>query len=78
MTGLARSDAAAAAVPAGATVVRGSLDDLDLLHAEASRSDAVIHLAFRHDLAFSGDFAGAAASDRHAIDAFGGALKGSE
>ena len=53
---LARSDEAAAAVTAaGAEVVRGSLDDLDLLRAEAARSEGVIHLAFRHDIAFSGD-----------------------
>jgi len=78
VVGLARSDAAAAAVPAGASVVRGSLADLDLLHTEAARSDGVLHLAFRHDIAFSGDFAGAVASDRAAIDAFGDALKGSD
>ncbi|GAA0606713.1 SDR family oxidoreductase [Sporichthya brevicatena] len=78
VVGLARSDAAAAAIPAGAEVVRGSLDDLDLLHAQAADSDGVVHLAFRHDIAFAGDFTGAVVSDRRAIDAFGDALKGSD
>jgi nucleoside-diphosphate-sugar epimerase len=78
VVGLARSDAAAAAVEdAGATVVRSSLDDLDLLRAEASRSDGVVHLAFRHDLAFTGDFQGAVDTDRHAIEALGDALEAS-
>src|SRR4051812_13461095 len=72
VTGLARSDASAEAlVAAGATVRRGDLDDLDLLRAAATESDGVIHLAFKHDIAFSGDFQGAADADRRAIEAFG-------
>ena len=60
VVGLARSDASAAALTAaGAEVQRGTLDDLDVLRAVRLRaSDGVIHLAFKHDLAFSGDFAG--------------------
>lgn len=78
VAGLARSDASAAAVAAtGAEVVRGGLDDLQVLHAAAAKSDAVVHLAFKHDIAFSGDFAGAAAADRRAIETFGAALAGS-
>jgi nucleoside-diphosphate-sugar epimerase len=38
----------------------------------------VIHLAFKHDLAFSGDFLGAATADRRAVEAFGEALAGSD
>src|SRR3954453_1478940 len=69
VVGLARSDEAAATVAdLGADVLRGSVVDLDVLRAGASSADAVVHLAFRHDLAFSGDFAGAAASDRAAIE----------
>ena len=79
VTGLARSDRAAAAVTAsGATAVRGSLDDVDVLAAEASQSDGVVHLAFRHDIAFTGDYEGASSSDREAIDTFGDALAGSD
>jgi nucleoside-diphosphate-sugar epimerase len=37
----------------------------------------VIHLAFKHDLAFSGDFQGAADADRRAVEAFGEVLAGS-
>ena len=77
--GLARSDASAAALAAaGAEVHRGDLDDLDGLRAAASAADGVIHLAFKHDLAFSGDFAGAIAADRAAIDTVGAALGGSD
>jgi nucleoside-diphosphate-sugar epimerase len=79
VVGLARSDASAAALTAaGAEVLRGSIDDLDQLQAAAKASDGVIHLAFKHDLAFSGDFQGAADADRRAVEAFGEALAGSE
>jgi nucleoside-diphosphate-sugar epimerase len=47
------------------------------LQRAAAEADAVIHLAFTHDLAFTGDFAGAAQSDRRAIEAFADALAGS-
>jgi nucleoside-diphosphate-sugar epimerase len=79
VVGLARSDASAAALSAaGATVQRGSLDDLDALRSGAAASDGVIHLAFKHDLAFSGDFQGAADADRRAVETFGDALAGSD
>ncbi|MGH9108948.1 MAG: NAD-dependent epimerase/dehydratase family protein, partial [Acidimicrobiales bacterium] len=75
---LARSETSAAALAAaGAKVVRGSLDDLDVLSSAASASDGVIHLAFKHDLAFSGDVDGALDANRLAVDTFGGALAGS-
>jgi nucleoside-diphosphate-sugar epimerase len=77
--GLARSDASAEALTAaGAEVHRGTLDDLDSLRDAAGASDGVIHLAFKHDLAFSGDFQGAADADRRAVEAFGEALAGSD
>lgn len=31
----------------------------------------MLHLAFKHDLAFTGDYAGAAAADRTVVDLFG-------
>jgi nucleoside-diphosphate-sugar epimerase len=78
VVGLARSDASADALEAaGGEVVRGSLDDLELLGATAAGADGVIHLAFKHELAFSGDFAGAVAADRRAIDGLSAALEGS-
>jgi nucleoside-diphosphate-sugar epimerase len=79
VTGLARSDAAAKALEdQGVQALAGSLDDLDTLRAAAASSDGVIHLAFKHDIAFSGDFAGATAADRAAIETFGEALAGSD
>lgn len=73
--GLARSDASAEALTgAGAEVRRGSIDDLGVLRSAAAEADGVIHLAFKHDIAFSGDFQGAAEADRRAIEAFGEAL----
>ena len=79
VVGLARSDASAAALTAaGAAVHRGTLDDLGALQAAAADSDGVIHLAFKHEIAFSGDFHGAAAADRHAVETLGEALAGSD
>jgi nucleoside-diphosphate-sugar epimerase len=77
VTGLARSDAAAEGLrTAGVEARRGSLDDLGILRAAAVAADGVVHLAFKHDIAFSGDFAGATAADRAAIETFGEALAG--
>jgi nucleoside-diphosphate-sugar epimerase len=78
VTGLARSAASAAALTAaGAQVHRGTIDDLDSLRTAAATSDGVIHLAFKHDIAFTGDFQGAADADRRAVETFGAALAGS-
>jgi nucleoside-diphosphate-sugar epimerase len=75
VVGLARSDASAAVlVAAGAEVQRGDLDDLDRLRSAAAATDGVIHLAFKHDIAFSGDFQRAADADRRAVESFGDAL----
>src|SRR6201996_8525800 len=77
VTGLARSDASAAAIKdMGAGVHRGDLTDPDGLRAAAAAADAVIHLAFDHDTMFAGDFAGAAATDLAVVQAFGDALAG--
>jgi nucleoside-diphosphate-sugar epimerase len=76
--GLARSEASASALrAAGAKVRRGDLDDLDGLREAAAAADGVIHLAFKHDVAFTGDFAGAADADLRAIEAMGRAIEGS-
>jgi nucleoside-diphosphate-sugar epimerase len=79
VVGLARSDVSAAALTAaGAQVERGTLDDLDTLRSAAAASDGVIHLGFKHDMAFSGDFQGAVDADHRAIEAIGEALAGSD
>lgn len=75
--GLARSDASADAIAAaGAEVQRGEVTDLDVLGDAAAECDGVVHLAFRHDVAFAGDFDTAVASDHAAIEAIGDALAG--
>ncbi|MGH9296008.1 MAG: NAD-dependent epimerase/dehydratase family protein, partial [Acidimicrobiales bacterium] len=77
VVGLARSEASAAALAAaGATVQQGSLDDLEVLSSAASASDGVIHLAFKHDLVFSGDPDRALDANRRAIETLGEALAG--
>jgi nucleoside-diphosphate-sugar epimerase len=79
VVGLARSqESAGALAAAGAEVQRGALDDLEVLADAAAASDGVIHLAFKHDIAFSGDFAGAAAADRAAVEVMCEALAGSD
>ena len=77
VAGLARSDASARILKdLGAEVRRGDLADLDVLRAAAADADAVIHLAFRHDLMQAGDLAGAATADLAVVRAFGDALAG--
>jgi nucleoside-diphosphate-sugar epimerase len=79
VVGLARSDASAQRLEtAGAKVQRGDLDDPDGLAKAAADSDGVIHLAFQHEVAFGGDFAAAAATDRRAVEAMGRALADSD
>ena len=79
VVGLARSEASAQALDAaGVQVRRGDIGDLDVLRAGAADSDAVVHLAFRHDIAFAGDFETAVSSDRAAIEALGDALAGTD
>ncbi|MET8401666.1 SDR family oxidoreductase [Streptomyces sp900116325] len=75
--GLARSDKSAAALTgAGAEVHRGDLDDLDGLAAAAAAADGVIHLAFKHDAMFAGDFDSAVTADLRAIERLATALAG--
>ena len=79
VVGLARSEGSADKISSsGAQVRRGTLDDLDGLREAAKNADGVIHLAFKHDLAFAGgDFAGAVAAALRAVEAIGEALAGS-
>ena len=74
VTGLARSDAGAAALEAeGARVQRGTLDDLDVLARAARAADGVVHTGFNHDFS---KFAQNCEQDRRAIEALGAGLEG--
>jgi len=75
VSGLVRSEARAAELAAaGAKVIHGTLDDLQLLTETAAVSDAVIHTAFNHDFS---RFVENAEQDRLAIHALGQGLAGS-
>jgi nucleoside-diphosphate-sugar epimerase len=76
---LARSDASVAAVAAaGATSLRGSLADLDVLRAGATQADGVIHLAFANDFSSPEALAQAVAQESAALATLGDALTGSD
>ncbi|MCX5014944.1 SDR family oxidoreductase [Streptomyces sp. NBC_00555] len=76
VVGLARSDTSAASLTsAGIEVCRGTVEDLDGLHAGASGSDGVVHLAFNHDFS---QHEAAARAELRAIETFGDALAGSD
>jgi nucleoside-diphosphate-sugar epimerase len=73
--GLVRSEANAAALAElGATAVRGSLGDLDVLRRAAESAGGVIHTAFGHDFS---KFAESCAVDQRAISTIGEVLAGS-
>lgn len=73
--GLARTDEGAKKIAVlGADVLRGTLDDLDVLRQGAAQSDGVIHTAFHHDFS---RFAESSEQERRAIEAMGSSLEGS-
>ena len=77
VTGLARSDDAAAALSAlGAQVRRGDLEDLEGLREAAADADGVVHVAHRQDLLPSGGMDAVAAAELPIMLAYGEALEG--
>ena len=77
VTGLARSDTAAAAVSKlGAKVRRGDLQDLEGLMEAAADSDGVIHVAHRQDLLPFGGMDAVSAAELPIMLAYGEALAG--
>jgi nucleoside-diphosphate-sugar epimerase len=73
VTGLARSDAAAARLESlGATPHRGCLDDLDSLHSGAAAADGVLHMAYGGDFSDLDDMM---RRDRTAIETLGRPLE---
>lgn len=74
--GLARSDAAAAAIAAnGAEVFLGTLDDPSGFRGAVAECEGVIHLGYNHDFS---QMEAAANTDRVIIDAIGAELSGSD
>jgi nucleoside-diphosphate-sugar epimerase len=73
--GLARSDGSAQALTAaGASVLRGDLNDPESLRAGATQSDGVIHLAWGNDV---NNFPKSVAEETLAVETFAAALLGS-
>src|ERR1700761_3417054 len=71
---IARSDASEKVLQSmGVEVLRGSIEDLDVLRRGAEASDGVIHCAFIHDFS---DFANSCKKDYTAIETIGAALEG--
>ncbi len=74
VTGLARSDASAARLEAlGATPLRGSVNDLDILQGGAAAADGVVHMAIAGDFSDPEDLT---RREVAAIQALGEALVG--
>jgi nucleoside-diphosphate-sugar epimerase len=77
VVGLARSEKSAAALKRiGASFVRGTLEDVDVLRSAADAADGIVHTGYIHNFSPTADPAAYAEVDRNAIAAFGEALAG--
>lgn len=78
VTALARSEESTSALAgAGAIPVRGDLESLDVLGAQAKAADGVIHLAFGNDFSSPAALAANIAEESVALRTLGAALVGS-
>lgn len=76
---LARSDASAAAADSsGAAVVRGGLENLDIIRSASAAADGVIHLAFGNDFSTQDALEKNIAQESAAIDMIVDTLAGSD
>ncbi len=76
VVGLARSEESAKSIrEAGAEVLMGDLDRLDILQKGARETDGVVHTAFIHDFS---DYQSNALKDQKAIESMGEVLKGTD
>ena len=71
---LSRSEESARGIVGASEIIIGSTTDTQILHDAATKVDAVIHLAFPHDLAFQGKAVQACEDDRKAIQTMCDAL----
>ena len=58
--------------------MRGSIDDTEIVTGAAGAADGVVHLAFKHDLAFTGQMDLAAEHDRTLLLAIADTLAGTD
>ena len=74
VVGLTHSDGLAKKIAAaGAEVLHGSIEDLEILRQGAAAADGIIHLTFIHDFS---QYVASCETDRRAIEAMGEALAG--
>lgn len=78
VVGMARSEEGLAKIAElGATPLRGTLEDHEVMQAAAADSDGVIHLAYVHDFSSMEAISDAAMTDRAATEAMAKAIEGS-
>ena len=69
---LSRSEESARGIVGASEIIIGSTTDTQILHDAATKVDAVIHLAFPHDLAFQGKAVQACEDDKKVLHRYFG------